>query len=331
MLALEVRDWIRTSKVIGEEMTAIVISHENSPEPVHTVPRKLIPESPEGQDVDDLVETLCKKMENDARGFCGVFCQYFVEAKQGHRSFARIPFGLEIAKTTTRAGRTEKANEEGVISAALRGQQQAMTHADLAVTRALAKAERDVLRADQRFEAGLVREEAMRAELMSLRAENDAMRTQEQLRLENAKAAERHEKRMDELFRDLKTYAPVILNRIAGDDVVPLGELAPEQLLLRQAVRELDGPEVASAIKLLAGANPRVAIMLSELVLKVKGEDERRDRVTEAAREIIAEHKPKEAPKVEPAKASPALNGHAAPKQLEGAGSGHRGSETVPR
>lgn len=45
-----------------------------------------------------------------------------------------------------------------------------------------------------------------------------------------------------------------------------------EQRLLREIVRDLDGPMLVRCIESLAGSNPKIALMLAELVIKVQEE-----------------------------------------------------------
>jgi hypothetical protein len=319
-VATDVREWVRDGQIIGEELSAIVVLHDGSSDPVHTVHAARLPKESEGEAFDDLVELICSKIERDARQWNGTHQQYFVEARHGHRTYARITVGLTIDDKPGKRGRTEKPNEEGVASLCLR-------YLDRFAERQVNSGAAEVSRLSKLLDESYKREEAGRHENMALRAENDILRTAKELREQNARTAERRDKMIEELFRDLKTYAPTIINRMADKDIVPMGELAPEQMLLRQMVRELDGPEVAGAIKMLTQANPRVAVMLAELVLKVKGEDARRDRVSDAAREIIADAKKEEdAAKVPaaPQAAEPVkLNGSPAPKAIE---AGHRES-----
>lgn len=327
-VATDVREWVRDGQIIGEELTSIVVLHDGSSDPVHTVHAARIPKEAEGQDFDDLVELICSKIERDARQWNGTHQQYYIEARHGHRTYARVTQGLTVDDKPGKRGRTEKPNEEGVASLCLR-------YLDRFAERQVNSGAEEVKRLSKLLEESYKREEAGRFENMGLRAENDILRTAKELREQNARTAERRDKMIDELFRDLKMYLPSIVNRMTDKDILPMGELAPEQMLIRQVVRELDGPEVVVAIKMLTQANPRVAAGLAELVLKVKGEDARRDRVTDACHELIDEaKKEKEKTEAPPAPQAPEavkLNGSPVPKAIESTATHRESGGTIFR
>jgi hypothetical protein len=125
-----------------------------------------------------------------------------------------------------------------------------------------------------------------------------------------------------ELFQDAKAAVPLLLNRLAGEKVLPLSELAPEQVLLREFVRQCDTDEVKFLISALAEKKPRLGIMIAELVMKVQGEDVRRNGIREAMAKYVDEQKKKlAASDGPPVPELPKMNGAAAAKLLEQASS----------
>jgi hypothetical protein len=287
-LATAVRDWIRRGKVIGHELVAIEIRHEGTSHPVETYETHELPKEDQGEATEDFIERVASKMEGDAGGQRGVFCQYYVEARfsGSKRVAAREPFGLEIdvVGANGKRGRTEKPNAEGVTALALR----AMSDMH---DRTIKARDRECERLHRQLDASYVREENLRNENGSLRVVIDNMLSSHEERRDNAAARLENRQMLRELFRDAKYGIPVLINRLAGKNTLPEGELGPEQRLLRAFVRDLDGPEVAGAIEMLAQAKPRVALMLAELVMKIQEEDGRRTGITEAAERIIVNSK----------------------------------------
>lgn len=283
-LALAIRDWVRKGKEVGRALVAIEIRHEGTTHPVETYDGSELPKEEQGDPIEDLIDKVARKMEGDAGGFRGVYQQYHVEPRfeGSRRSASRETFGLEIdpGGANAKRGRTEKPNAEGVTSLALRAM------GDMH-DRTIKARDRECDRLHKQLDASYVREELLRQENGSLRQVIDTMLSAHEERRDNAAARLENRMMIRELFKDAKYGIPVLINRLAGKNTLPEGELAPEQRLLRAFVRDLDGPELAAGIEMLAQQKPRIALMLAELVIKVQEEDGRRTGITETAERII--------------------------------------------
>lgn len=311
-----VRDWIERGKIVGEEIRCIVLVHDESRDPVDTFPREQIPKSlEESEAIDVLVGKIADKLEGDAKGHKGSEEQYYVECYTGtnQRSSSRLPCLVAIDETERR-GRKLKPNEEGVLALAIK-------IADNSQNRL----EKQIDKADTRYDASLKREELLRLENANLRVKMDEMISAREK--EKIEAADRAETRamVRELFLDAKAAVPTLINRLAGENVLPVSELGPEQLLLRELVRQLDTDEMRYMIEMIAAKKPRIGIMIAELVLKVQGEDVRRKGIRDFAQKTIEEGKKeiaklegKEVKKIEATYTEPPkINGTTAPHQLE--------------
>lgn len=315
------RDWIERGKIVGEEIRCIVLVHEESRDPVDTIPREQIPKTLEESDaIDVLVGKIADKLEGDARGHKGSEEQYYVECYTGtnQRSSSRLPCLVAIDESERR-GRKLKPTEEGALALM-------MKIADNSQNRL----EKQVDKADIRYDASLKREENLRNENIALRVKMDEMiKAHEKEKIE---AQDRAETRamVRELFQDAKAAVPTLINRLAGETVLPVSELGPEQLLLRELVRQLDTDEMRYMIEMIAAKKPRIGIMIAELVLKVQGEDVRRKGIRDFAQKTIDDGKKEiakiegnEIKKIEAAYTEPPkINGSAQPKQLEQGRSG---------
>lgn len=306
-------EWIERSKdVVGEEIRCIKIIHEASSDPVDVIPAREIPMT--GLDAEDdplgtFAEKIAQRIEADAAGFRGAEQQYYVELyrSNGERSSGRLPCTVSILKGDRRGSSSKVTDEKGLI--------------DLCATLAREGfgAVKDQNKGIQKLYADACQREAsLRLEKDALLGELEEMRTI--INNKNEQLASKAETRemIGELFKDARALAKVLMMRAAGDNT-PLSELAPEQLVIREVIRELDGPTLRMVIAALSEKSPRVGILLGELILKTQGEDERRAGVTAAAKNAIADGKAK-VKLIDEGKAnhdgSLKANGHASPHQL---------------
>lgn len=307
-------EWIERSRdVVGEEIRCIKIIHETSSDPVDVIPAREIPMT--GLDAEDdplgtFAEKLAQRIEADAAGFKGAEQQYYVELYRGNnaeRSSGRLPCTVSILKGDRRGSSSKVTDEKGLI--------------DLCATLAREGfgAVKDQGRGIQKlYTDALNREAGLRLEVDTMRGQLEEMRAI--INQKNEQLASKAETRemVGELFKDARALAKVLMMRAAGDHT-PLSELAPEQLVIREVIRELDGPTLRMVIAALSEKSPRVGILLGELILKTQGEDERRAGVRDAAKNAIADGKAK-VKLIDEGKANhdgtPKVNGHASPHQL---------------
>lgn len=313
-------DWIERGKdVIGEEIRCIKLLHEGSSDPVDVIPPKEIPHNAgdaNSEELDKLTEKIAMRLEADAAGFKGAEQQYYVEVYRGtaERSTGRLPCLVAILKGDRRGSSSKVTDEKGVIAACVRIAEEGF---------AAVKDQNN--KNEKRYTDSLNREAALRVENDSLRGELEAMRTIINTQRGELESNAETKAMVRELFLDAKAMVPVLINRMAGDQIIPASELAPEQLLLREVVRELDATEIRMLIEALAAKKPRIGIMLGELILKVQGEDVRRQDIRQMAKKVIDDGKAK-AKAIDAAGNAPRVNGHAAPAQLGNGSSNSNGS-----
>jgi hypothetical protein len=284
-LAEGVREWIERSDEVGQDLQAIVIMHEGSGDPVDTITAAQIPKNPKPNEstekVDALIEKIAKKIENDARGWDGTHQQYFVEARlTGHRATSRLTFGIAMKEKGRKGGRTETADDKGE-------RQMLMRLLDNVVTKVMDRHDRIENRSDLRLDKSQAREDALRYQVSALQAALDDSLTAKEERIAAAETRKEDSAMKRELFRDVKGLIPTVVNRMTGGQILPEAELAPEQKMLRVMVRDLDGPEMESFLRMLEATKPRLALMLAELVLSVQGEDARRSSLADAAQGVV--------------------------------------------
>jgi hypothetical protein len=308
-------EWIERGKnVIGEEIRCIKLMHEASSDPVDVIPAKEIPTDVDSENLDTLTEKIACRLEADAAGFKGAEQQYFVELYRGsaERSQGRLPCAIAILKGERRGSSSKVTDEKGLLalagSLALRG-------FDAIEGRS---------KADQKqYVDSLNREAGLRVENDALRGQLEEMRTIVNDQKSQLESNVETNAMVREIFLDAKTMIPVLINRMAGEQILPMSELAPEQLLLRELVRELDKDEIRLIIEGLASKKPRIGIMLGELILKVQGEDVRRKDIREMAKKVVEQGKAKvkeidAGSSSSSSSSAPRMNGHA-PTPLLGA------------
>jgi hypothetical protein len=283
-LARELREWLTEVSEEGRKIAKVVIAHEGSAHPVRVYPQ--LPDKGEGPAADAFIAKVAERMESDARNWSGKPQKYWVEGWRGEDEFYTSRIGFEVAiedpEEGSGHGPTEKPTEQGIT-------QMLMRLLDSSHGKSLAHlgrhSEAFILLLMQ--ELGEKRKEIQRLtdERATMIQAFEAMATEKTKRDLLEAEAKRNGEMVEELFKDVKAALPILANRFAGEKLFPEPELAPEQVILRQLVRDLEGPEMQALLHAIAQKSPRTGIMISELALKVKGEDERRDGVTKALKE----------------------------------------------
>lgn len=302
-LAEEVREWIRRGRVVGEELTSIEIEHDGSDDPVKMFPTGEIPkwDEADGDKASELIEAIAKALERDARHLDGVQ-RYFVLAyhAKSKRATGRIPFELHIEKEGKKRknGPTYGTDEQSTNALLARLVEKGFGQLGHWTNQSLDRAQKDLRERDQ--------ENAnLRHELALIRVKFDEMQTQAEARKLQAEESKERREMLREIYKDLKMLAPTIVNRIANEKVLPEAELAPEQIVLRELVRTLDGEEVGMLLDGIAMKHPRAALMLCELFKGVQTEDVRRLQIREELeKRLLAEKQKMEKDKAEAEAAS---------------------------
>jgi hypothetical protein len=299
LLARELRAWLADNNGNAEPLARVAIRHDGTRPAIRAFNA---PDRADAAAVDRWIDDIARKMESDAGGYNGATQRYFVEGYFGTdtRPAARQPFCLAVDDGDdgdNPHGPTEKPTHDGALALVMRLADNSHGRS-LTSWHQLTKELRNEL-ASKRVEIRELQQELKdaRTEIGEMRGAYESMLSQKHERDLMTKESEQRRRLFSEAFHEVRLIAPVLLNRMAGQRVLPESDTPPEMLLLRRIVQELDSPDIHELIMGIAEKKPQVAIAISELVMKVQGEEAERIAKATAAKQAQDEIEAKNGPK----------------------------------